>query len=39
MSKARKFIGILSVELADMQEDLAVLIDEARRNVSVQFFL
>ena len=32
MSKARKFIGILSLELADMQEDLSVLIDEARRN-------
>lgn len=31
MSKVRKFIGILTVELADMQEDLAVLIAEAER--------
>lgn len=31
MSKVRKFIGILTVELADMQEDLAALIAEAER--------
>ena len=30
MSKVRKFIGILTVELADMQEDVAALIAEAR---------